>query len=43
MSISVSARHFNNLFDLEARLKAVFGIQEAIVIPAVGDTSSALC
>jgi DNA-binding transcriptional regulator LsrR (DeoR family) len=30
------------LFELEARLKAVFGLQEAIVIPAVGDTSRSL-
>jgi DNA-binding transcriptional regulator LsrR (DeoR family) len=33
---------FQSLFDLEARLKAVFGIQDAIVIPAVGESSSAL-
>ncbi len=33
---------FQHLFDLEGRLKAVFGLQEAIVIPAVGDTSSSL-
>jgi DNA-binding transcriptional regulator LsrR (DeoR family) len=31
---------FQQLFDLEARLKAVFGLQEAIVIPAVGESSS---
>ncbi len=33
---------FQHLFDLEARLKAVFGIQEAIVIPAVGRTQTSL-
>ena len=33
---------FQQLFDLEARLKAVFGLQEAIVIPAVGESSSSL-
>jgi DNA-binding transcriptional regulator LsrR (DeoR family) len=33
---------FQNLFDLEARLKAVFGIREAMVIPAVGESSSSL-
>ncbi len=33
---------FQNLFDLEARLKAVFGLQDVIVIPAVGSTSSSL-
>jgi DNA-binding transcriptional regulator LsrR (DeoR family) len=33
---------FQHLFDLENRLKAVFGLQEAIVIPAVGDTNSSL-
>lgn len=33
---------FQHLFDLENRLKAIFGLQEAIVIPAVGDSSSAL-
>ena len=33
---------FQPLFDLESRLKAVFGLQEAIVIPAVGNTSSSL-
>lgn len=33
---------FQHLFDLEGRLKAVFGLQEAIVIPAIGDTSSSL-
>jgi DNA-binding transcriptional regulator LsrR (DeoR family) len=41
--VNISIRTpFQNLFDLEARLKAVFGIQEAIVIPAVGDTSSSM-
>jgi DNA-binding transcriptional regulator LsrR (DeoR family) len=33
---------FQHLFDLEARLKAVFGLQEAIVIPAVGSTNSSM-
>ena len=33
---------FQHLFDLANRLKAVFGLQDAIVIPAVGDTSSSL-
>jgi DNA-binding transcriptional regulator LsrR (DeoR family) len=33
---------FQHLFDLEARLKAVFGLEEAVVIPAVGSSSSAL-
>jgi DNA-binding transcriptional regulator LsrR (DeoR family) len=33
---------YQQLFDLEARLKAVFGLQEAIVIPATGNTSSSL-
>ena len=33
---------FQQLFDLEERLKAVFGLQDAIVIPAVGDTSRSL-
>ena len=33
---------FQHLFDLEGRLKAVFGLDEAIVIPAVGDTSSSM-
>ena len=33
---------FQQLFDLEDRLKAIFGLQEAIVIPAVGDTSRSL-
>jgi DNA-binding transcriptional regulator LsrR (DeoR family) len=33
---------YQQLFDLEARLKAVFGLQEAIVIPASGHTSSSL-
>ena len=31
---------FQQLFDLETRLKSVFGIQEAIVIPSMGDSSS---
>jgi DNA-binding transcriptional regulator LsrR (DeoR family) len=33
---------FQHLFDLENRLKAVFGLDAAIVIPAVGNTSSAM-
>jgi DNA-binding transcriptional regulator LsrR (DeoR family) len=33
---------FQQLFELEERLKAVFGLQEAIVIPAVGDSSRSL-
>jgi len=33
---------FQQLFELESRLKAVFGLQEAIVIPAVGGSSSSL-
>ena len=33
---------FQHLFDLESRLKAVFGLKEAIVIPAVGNSSSSL-
>ena len=34
--VNISIRTpFQQLFDLEARLKAVFGLQEAIVIPAV--------
>ena len=33
---------YQHMFDLEARLKAVFGLQESIVIPAVGDTNSSL-
>jgi len=33
---------FQHLFDLESRLKAVFGLHDATVIPAVGNTSSAL-
>lgn len=33
---------FQHLFDLESRLKAVFGLKEAIVIPAVGSSSSSL-
>ena len=31
---------FQQLFELEERLKAVFGLQEAIVIPALAETSS---
>jgi DNA-binding transcriptional regulator LsrR (DeoR family) len=30
---------FQQLFDLEARLKAVFGLQEALVIPAMAESS----
>jgi DNA-binding transcriptional regulator LsrR (DeoR family) len=30
---------FQQLFDLEARLKAVFGLQEAIVIPSMAESS----
>ncbi len=33
---------YQHMFELEGRLKAVFGLQEAIVIPAVGDTNSSL-
>jgi len=33
---------YQHLFELENRIKAVFGLQEAIVIPAVGDTNSSL-
>jgi DNA-binding transcriptional regulator LsrR (DeoR family) len=33
---------YQHLFDLEARLKAVFGLKEAIVIPAVGNSSSSM-
>lgn len=33
---------YQQLFDLEARLKAVFGLQEAIVIPTTGNTSGSL-
>jgi len=33
---------YQQLFDLETRLKAVFGLQEAIVIPTSGNTSSSL-
>jgi len=33
---------FQPLFDLESRLKAVFGLKVAIVIPAVGGSSSSL-
>jgi DNA-binding transcriptional regulator LsrR (DeoR family) len=31
---------FQQLFELEERLKAVFGLQEAVVIPALAETSS---
>ena len=41
--VNISIRTpFQQLFELEARLEAVFGLQEAIVIPAVGDTSRSL-
>jgi DNA-binding transcriptional regulator LsrR (DeoR family) len=41
--VNISIRTpFQQLFDLEARLKAVFGLEEAIVIPAVGDTSRSM-
>jgi DNA-binding transcriptional regulator LsrR (DeoR family) len=41
--VNISIRTpFQHLFDLEARLKAVFGIQEAMVIPAVGESASSL-
>ncbi len=33
---------FQHLFDLEARLKAVFGLQEVIVIPSAGESTSSL-
>jgi len=33
---------FQQIFELESRLKAVFGLQEAIVIPTVGESSSSL-
>lgn len=33
---------YQQLFELEARMKAVFGLQEAIVIPAVGETNISL-
>jgi DNA-binding transcriptional regulator LsrR (DeoR family) len=33
---------FQQLFELESRLKAVFGLQEAIVIPSVGGSSNSL-
>ncbi|HVN53307.1 MAG TPA: sugar-binding transcriptional regulator [Anaerolineaceae bacterium] len=41
--VNISIRTpFQHLFDLESRLKAVFGLQEAMVIPAVGESSSSL-
>jgi DNA-binding transcriptional regulator LsrR (DeoR family) len=41
--VNISIRTpFQQLFDLEARLKAVFGLEEVIVIPAVGDTSRSM-
>ncbi|RPI87602.1 MAG: sugar-binding transcriptional regulator [Chloroflexi bacterium] len=33
---------FQNLFTLEERLKAIFGLQEAIVVPEIGGTSNLL-
>ena len=33
---------FQHLFDIESRLKAVFGLQEAMVIPAVGESNSSM-
>lgn len=33
---------FQHLFELEARLKAIFRIQEAVVIPALGESSSSM-
>ncbi len=33
---------FQQLFDLEDRLKAIFGLQEAIVIPTVGDSNRSM-
>ena len=39
--VNISIRTpFQQLFDLEDRLKAVFGLQEAMVIPALADSSS---
>lgn len=39
--VSITIRTpFQQLFELEERLKAVFGLQEAMVIPAVAETSS---
>jgi DNA-binding transcriptional regulator LsrR (DeoR family) len=41
--VNISIRTpFQHLFDLEARLKAVFGLQEAMVLPAVGDSTTSL-
>lgn len=38
--VNISIRTpFQQLFDLEARLKAVFGLQDAVVIPAVAESS----
>jgi DNA-binding transcriptional regulator LsrR (DeoR family) len=33
---------FQHLFELENRLKAVFGLQDAIVIPSEGNTSTSI-
>ncbi len=39
--VSITIRTpFQQLFDLEDRLKAVFGLQDAIVIPAVAESGS---
>jgi DNA-binding transcriptional regulator LsrR (DeoR family) len=41
--VNISIRTpFQHLFELEARLKAVFGLQEAMVIPAIADNGSSL-
>ena len=41
--VTISIRTpFQHLFELESRLKAVFGLQDAIVIPAVGESLSSL-
>jgi DNA-binding transcriptional regulator LsrR (DeoR family) len=41
--VNISIRTpFQHLFDLEARLKAVFGLQEVMVIPAIGDSTTSM-
>jgi DNA-binding transcriptional regulator LsrR (DeoR family) len=41
--VNISIRTpFQHLFDLETRLKAVFGLQEAMVIPAVSESASSV-
>jgi DNA-binding transcriptional regulator LsrR (DeoR family) len=41
--VNISIRTpFQHLFELESRLKAVFGLQEVLVIPAVGESASSL-